>query len=263
MVQYEVALPIGMPMRYGADAALTALSAETLRPQAARTALAIGTVGRVGEELINCLLESPAYASLNLAVQAPLRSVLPGLRPWPVKPGALDAPYRSGTEIALPRVDDVFCCVGGTRSYFGRDRAYVPVRADQVPALARMAANSGARRFVLLSPLSAFLQLSAPAGAALHVREIDLVALGFETLVILRPTADYAAASGHLIERLVGWGAKAIMEILIPQRLQPPRARQIAQAAIRAAIMLEPGMHIINGRQITELAAGVSQAVWF
>lgn len=238
-------MPIESPMSHGTGAALVAPGEPAARPQASRTALALGTVGRVGEELINCLLESPAYSSLHVAVEATLASTLPRLKPWLLEPGA---------EIALPPVDDVFCCIGGMRSYFGRDRAYFPVRAEQIPALARMAARAGARRFVLLSPLSAFLQWSAPAGGAIHVREMELVGLGFESLVILRPTSDYVAGKGRFLERLIAWGAKTVMEIVIPPRLQPLRARLIAQAAICAATTFDPGVHIVDGRRITELA---------
>lgn len=247
-------MPIESPMSHGTGAALVAPGEPAARPQASRTALALGTVGRVGEELINCLLESPAYSSLHVAVEATLASTLPRLKPWLLEPGALDLPSRSGSEMVLPSVDDVFCCIGGTRSRFGRDRAYFPVRAEQIPALARMAARAGARRFVLLSPLSAFLQWSAPAGGAIHVREMELVGLGFESLVILRPTSDYVAGKGRFLERLIAWGAKTVMEIVIPPRLQPLRARLIAQAAICAATTFDPGVHIVDGRRITELA---------
>ncbi|MEX0961042.1 MAG: hypothetical protein WDZ63_17330 [Burkholderiales bacterium] len=231
------------------------MHAAPLKPQAValRTALAIGTVGRLGEELINCLLETPAYASVHVAVEAPLRSMLPRLRPWQVAPGTFGG-LTPATDIAMPRADDVYCCIDGTRTYFRRDRAYLPLTVEQLPALARTAARNGARRFVLLAPLSAFLQLSAPVGAAMHVREVDLVGLGFETLIVVRPTADYIAGQGNPLERLIAWGAKAVMEIIIPPRLQPLRARHIAQAAINAITDLGPGVHILGAARIAELA---------
>ena len=246
----------------------TSLLADALRTTAptprypARSALAIGTVGRIGEALINSLLEHPDYATVHVAVEAPLRSTLPRLRPWRIDPNALvrqdsvrqdSVRQADASGIALPPTDDVYCCVDGSRSYFGRDRAYFPVPAQLVPALARLAARSGARRLILLSPLPAHLQPSAPAGGAMHVRELELLGLGFETLVILRPTTDYATNCGNALARLVAWGAKAVMEIVIPQSLQPLRPRQIAQAAIHAAT-LGPGVHMIGGARIARLA---------
>jgi hypothetical protein len=226
-----------------------------LKPHAGapRTALAIGTVGRLGEELINCLLETPFYDSVHVAVEAPLRSMLPRLRPWQVVAAAFND-LTPASDVALPRADDVYCCIGGTRTYFHRDRAYLPLTMEQVPALARIAARNGARRFILLAPLSAYLQLSMPTGTAMHVREVDLVGLGFETLIVVRPTADYTAGQGNPLERLIAWGAKAVMEIIIPQRLQPLRARHIAQAAINAVTDLGPGVHILGAARIAELA---------
>lgn len=217
-----------------------------------RSALAIGTVGRTGEALINALLEHPDYATVHVAVEAPLRSTLARLRPWRIDPDAL-ACHGDAAGSALPPADDVYCCIDGRRSYFGRDRAYFPVAAQQLPVLARFAAAAGARRFILVSPLPAFLQLAAPAGGALHLREIDLIRLGFETLAILRPTTTGGGGRGNVLARLVARGASAMLEILMPQGLQPLSPHRIAQAAIAAAA-LGPGVHMIGGDRIAALA---------
>jgi hypothetical protein len=242
------------------DNALASATTSASTARASRSALALGTVGQIGEELINCLLESPAYSSVSVGVEAPLRSVVPRLQPWQVPAAALaDLARVEPADIELPRVDHVFCCISDARSYFKRDQAYVQLRKEQIPALARLAAQRGAKRFILLAPLSAFLQLSASAGGLIDVRESDLTSLGFEALIIVRPTADYATAQGNVLERLIGWGAKAIMQIMIPQRLQPLRARQIAQAAVNAASLLGAGIHIVGAHEIAELAAPGTQ----
>jgi hypothetical protein len=228
-------------------------SASTAR--ASRSALAIGTVGRIGEELINCLLESSAYSSVSVGVEAPLRSVVPRLRPWQVSAAALaDLARGEPADIALPGVDDVFCCISDARSYFKRDQAYVQLRKEQISAFARLAARRGAKRFILLAPLSAFLQLSASAGGLIDVHECDLVKLGFEALIIARPTADYATAQGSALERLIGWGAKAIMQIMIPNDWQPLRAREIARHTVNTALSSAPGVHIITSAEVAAVA---------
>jgi hypothetical protein len=251
-----------MHMPSSLDNALASATTSASTAHASRSALAIGTVGRIGEELINCLLESSAYSSVSVVVEAPLRSVVPRLQPWHVSAAGLADLARPETaEIELPGVDDVFCCISDARSYFKRDQAYVQLRKEQIPALARLAARSGARRFILLAPLSAFLQLSTSTGGLIDVRESDLTNLGFEALIIVRPTAEYATTQGNVLERLIGWGAKAIMQIMIPQRLQPLRARQIAQAAVNAARLLGAGVHIVSAHEIAELAAPSTQSM--
>jgi hypothetical protein len=238
------------------DYALSSTRTTRASEQASRSALAIGTVGRIGEELINCMLESAVYSSVSVAVEAPMRSMVPRLQPWRVPAMALADLDNVGSEqIELPRVDDVFCCISDARSYFKRDQAYVQLRKEQIPPLARLAAQRGAKRFILLAPLSAFLQLTGTTSGLIDVRESDLAALGFEALIITRPSADYANAQGNVLERLIGWGAKAIMQIVIPQRLQPLRARQIALAAVNAASLLGNGTHVIGSDKIAELAA--------
>jgi hypothetical protein len=237
------------------DNALSATKALGAPPRASRSALAIGTVGRIGEELINCLLESPEYHTVHVMVETPMHSMLPRLQPWQVDASTMSDLPRTAGEISLPLANDVFCCISDARSYFKRDQAYVMLRKEQIAPLAQIAARNGARRFILLAPLSAFLQLTAASDGLIDVRESDLAALGFEALIILRPAADYAIAQANVMERLIGWGARAIMQIMIPHRLQPLRARQIAQAAVNAAQLLGNGVHVVGAHEIAELAA--------
>ena len=222
-----------------------------------RSALAIGTVGRIGEELLNSLLENAAYRSVGVAVEAPLQSMIPRLQPWQIGAAVLDDVAGAAlANLSMPRVDDVFCCISDSRSYFKRDQAYVGIRAEHISALARLALDQGAKRFVLLSPLSAFLQLSAAHDSVISLSEAELASMAFETVIIMRATAEHTIAGSGWLERLIGWGAKAIMEIITPQRLQPLRARQIAQAAVNAAQTLGTGLHVVTGQQIRELAKG-------
>ena len=237
------------------DNALAATKTTGAAPRASRSALAIGTVGRIGEELLNCLLESPEYHVVHVLVETPMRSMMPRLQPHQVSIAAMNDLPHTSAKIALPFADDVFCCISDARSYFKRDQAYVMLGKDQIAPLAQIAAGNGAKRFILLAPLSAFLQLTAPAGGLIDILESELAALGFETLIIVRPAADYATTQGNVLERLIGWGAKAIMQIMIPQRLQPLRARQIAQAAVNAARLLGNGVHVVGAHEIAELAA--------
>src|SRR5690349_8821817 len=96
----------------------------------ARSALALGTVGRLGEELINCLLEAPHYTAVEVGVEAPMQSMLHRLQPWLLAPAALNDLASNSADLALPRVDDVFCCLADARSYFKRDQAYVMLRKE-------------------------------------------------------------------------------------------------------------------------------------
>jgi hypothetical protein len=219
-----------------------------------RSALALGTVGRLGEELINCLLESPHYAAVKVGVEAPMQSMLQRLQPWLVPAAALSEVPGNTEDLAFPRVDDVFCCFGDARSHFKRDQAYVMLRKEHILKLAQLAAGSGALHLIVIAPLSAFLQLTATASGLIDTLESQLAGIGFESLIIVRPAADYAKGRGNVIERLIAWGAKATLQIMIPPGLQPLRARQIAQAAVNAAQLLGPGVHIVGAEQIAALA---------
>jgi hypothetical protein len=243
--------PMPSPLDHALGAGVSRAGAEA----PGRSALALGTVGRVGEELLNCLLESPNYQRVHVLVEAPMRSMMSRLQPWQVSPTAMQDVAANATAPALPCVDDVFCCISDARSHFKRDQAYVMVDRSHIVALARAARASGARRFVLLAPLSAFLQLTSSSTGPIDVHESDLVSAGFASLIIVRPTADYAAPQGNVIERAIAWGAKAVMQIMTPPKLQPLRARKIAQAAVNAASLLGAGTHIVGAEAIAQLAS--------
>src|SRR4051812_8102255 len=125
------------------DNALAATQKVPAPTPASRSALAIGTVGRIGEELINCLLESPEYRAVHVVVETPMRSMMPRLLPHQIPTAAMNHPPHASAETSLPHVDDMFCCISDARSHFKRDQAYVMLRKEQIAPFARIAARNG------------------------------------------------------------------------------------------------------------------------
>jgi hypothetical protein len=107
---------------------------------------------------------------------------------------------------------------------------------------------------VVVSPLAALLQMSAATRAASSADEIALVEMGFEQLVIVRPTAaDVDEAGASLPRRLVRSAARAVADIMLPQYARALSARSAARAIVEAVAAAPRGVTILGARELMNL----------
>lgn len=114
-----------------------------------RTALVAGPTGLVGQQLLQRLLQDPAYAE----VRALSRRALP-LQHARLRVIQTDYYNLAGLGDAL-NVDDVFCCLGTTLRKAGSRAAFEDVDYRMVVELARAARAAGARQFLVISAVGA------------------------------------------------------------------------------------------------------------
>lgn len=136
-----------------------------------------GATGLVGGHVLRRLLDDPQVER----VIAPTRRGLP--------PHAkLENPLITSGWPALAGLDEAYACLGTTRKIAGSDDAFRAVDLDLTVAFARAAKAGGARRLGLVSSMGA-----NAASCLLYPRtkgeaEKAVAGLGFETLVIARPS---------------------------------------------------------------------------
>jgi hypothetical protein len=123
---------------------------------------------------------------------------------------------------------------------------------DDVLTAARIARDCGARRLVLVSPLSALLQLNAATHSLSSADEVELLEAGFDTVLIVRPAADAERSAGGLrgVARAV---SRMVLDIMLPPQVQPLRARVAAAAILEAAQRAKPGVSVIGARELTAI----------
>jgi len=156
-------------------------------------------------------------------------------------------------ELALPGVDDAFCCLGTTRRDAGSAAAFRRVDLDYVVAFARLAKRAGAQRFMLVS------SLSASAGSPfLYTRtkgesEAAIRAIGFTTVVILRPSF----LVGDRTRARLGEGvAIGVFRVIGPLLVGPLRryaavdASAVARTLISAAATAPAGVTVVESERI-------------
>ena len=149
--------------------------------QKGRKTLITGASGLVGGHALRLLLADPGCSQVASLGRRTLELKDPKLRQAVVDFDKL--------ELAGPfDFDEAFCCLGTTIRKAGSQEAFRKIDFEATLAFARLAKRSGATRFYLVSSTGAdarsrvfYSRVKGEIEAALH-------AVGFDTLVILRPS---------------------------------------------------------------------------
>jgi uncharacterized protein YbjT (DUF2867 family) len=212
-----------------------------------RTALVAGASGLVGGLLLEALLESPLYREVCSAGRRELAKQHPRLTQRTVDFSRLEAE-------SLPAAEDAFCCLGTTMKRAGSREAFRAVDFDAVLAFAKAAKRAGARRFLVVTALG------ADAGSRIFYNRVKgeaeeaLRGVGFDSLVILRPSlligerADYRAGE-HVAIVL----SKVLSPLLRPFSGRPIEARTVARAMLALARDTAPGVRVALSGELQEL----------
>lgn len=205
------------------------------------TALALGMAGALGEELLAQLVGSAELAAVYAAVTQPIGTASARFRPW--------VPDRSAIA-----VDEAWLCLTDAATFVPKASPIRRFGAADVPEAARLARRCGARRFVLVAPLAAVLQMSATARVLDPDTEIALREMGFAQLVIVRPTAADARAAGRgWLQRLADTAGRAVADIVLPGYTQVLSARTAARAVVAAVRAAPAGTTVLGARELLEV----------
>ncbi len=208
---------------------------------APRSAIVAGGTGLVGGTLLQLLGGDASYQRVTSLVR----------REVPAPPGVAvqRADFERLDELVLPEVDAAFCCLGTTRRAAGSAAAFRRVDLDYVVAFARLAKRAGAQRFLLVSSLGA-----SPSSPFLYPRtkgecEAAITAIGFTTVVIVRPSfllgARAQQRAGEAVALRVG---QLIRPLLVGalRKYAPVDATAVARTLVRAAATAPAGVLIIE-----------------
>lgn len=208
-------------------------------------AIVLGAVGSLGEALMARLLASPAYARIHVGVERAMPSTSARFAALPLASGA---PW--------PAVRDAFLCETPPEAPVKPDAPIRPLAPTQMLTAARAARAAGVSRLVLVAPLAAVLQLSGAVRTISQADEIELVALGFETLLIVRPAEQESdAPAGGWFRALVRSAGRAVLHIMLPPTVQPLRAETAAAAILAAVARARPGIQILGAKELAAIVA--------
>lgn len=158
---------------------------------------------------------------------------------------------------ALPAADEAYCCLGTTIRAAGSQAAFRAVDFDAVLAFARAAQRAGVQRFAVVSALGASPRSPTFYNRVKGEMEAALAGLGFESLVVARPSllAGDRAALGQprrAGERLA-LALAAPCSGVIPKAWRPIAAATVARAMRRALAEARPGVRIVESAELQDL----------
>lgn len=209
--------------------------------------LLAGGTGLVGRALLPILLDD-GRRTVRLLLRRPAAEPLPaGARALVVDFAALPP---------LPSADEACCALGTTLRQAGSKAAFRAVDHDAVLAFARAARAAGVRRLAVVSALGA-----DPASGSFYNRvkgetEQALQQLGFESLVIARPSLldGQRSSLGQPARPAEALALAATRPIArwLPKAWRPITPRQVARAMVRALALARPGVTVLSSSDMQE-----------
>jgi uncharacterized protein YbjT (DUF2867 family) len=152
-------------------------------------------------------------------------------------------------EAQVPPADDMFIALGTTISVAGSQAAFRAVDLDAVLALARAARVAGVRRLGVVSAMGADARSQVFYNRVKGEMELAVSALGFDTVVIARPSLldGERDALGQPTRRGEQFALKVmrLLKPLIPRNYQAISNAQVAKALVEAVQAGRPGVQIL------------------
>jgi uncharacterized protein YbjT (DUF2867 family) len=229
-----------------------------------------GATGLIGRALCTQLLGGQAGPEGGLggpALHLWVRRPLPAGHPAGRKPSGAAAPTAvqvHGVDFAaLPPLppatpnDRAISALGTTLAVAGSEAAFRGVDFDAVLAFAGAARRAGIRRFAAVSALGADARSRGFYNRVKGEAEEALRALGFETLVIARPSL-LAGDRASLQQQPRRGEALALaltrpLARCLPRAIRPIEADTVARALIHALGTSGPGVHVLDNAELQRL----------
>ena len=210
-------------------------------PTSTRVALVAGATGLVGQAILALLLADTRYSTVHVV----------GRRAPDVQhPKLVVHISASLTNWTCPAVDDVFIAVGTTIKVAGSKAAFKAIDGDMVVAIASAAKAAGATRLAVVSAMGASAQSNVFYNQVKGGMETAVSQLGFETLVIARPSLlagdrDALKQPERLAEKLSLLAFKWLKP-LIPPDYRAINASSVAVAMVYALQTSGKGQHVLS-----------------
>lgn len=216
-----------------------------------RTALIVGASGLVGGHCLALLLDDDAYGEV----------IALGRRNLPVEHAKLRQHVvdfdNLHSQKHLVRADDVFCCLGTTIKIAGSKEAFRKVDFAYPSETARLAAENGARQFLIVTALGADARSFIFYNRVKGETEAAVSRLPFQSMHIFRPSLLLGERAAPRVGEQIAEKAFKLFSFILAGRLakyRPIHARTVAASMLRRAKEQRPGIHIVESDLIAAIA---------
>lgn len=205
-----------------------------------RVALVAGATGLVGQTVLKLLLADAFYSVVHVV----------GRRaPTVQHPKLVVHISASLTNWSCPAIDDVFIALGTTIKVAGSQAAFKAIDGNAVVAIASVAKAAGATRLAVVSAMGASTQSGVFYNQVKGQMEKAVSQLGFEKLVIARPSL-LAGDRGALkqperVAEKLSLVAFKLLQPLIPANYRSINASSVARAMVDTLQTAGAGKHVL------------------
>ena len=214
--------------------------------------LVAGATGLVGRQLLGQLLADRHTGMVHALVKRDVQDLPSSVR-------LLRHRIDLTQPLTLPTAGVAYIALGTTIKAAGSQAAFANNDRDAAIAIARAARKAGVTHVAVVSALGADVNSAIFYNRVKGEMEAGLTALGFERLVIVRPSL--LAGDRHAIGQPLRIGEKIALTLLAPvDRLLPPKLRpvgadMVARAMRRVLREDGPAVQIVESAQIQIVGA--------
>jgi uncharacterized protein YbjT (DUF2867 family) len=216
------------------------------------TVLLAGASGLIGRALLGALLAPTRSERVLVLARRPLASDQARDPRVSVRVGDMAALAARASGVR-----DVFLALGTTIKVAGSEAAFRAVDFNLVVAIARAARSAGARRLAVVSALGADARSRVFYNRVKGEMEQALATLGYETLVVARPSLLLGdrAALGQPTRRGEVLAARLLGPVLgwVPASVRPIAADVVARAMLAALEEARPGTRVLPSAELQRL----------
>ncbi|MCW5907820.1 MAG: oxidoreductase [Chitinophagales bacterium] len=216
-----------------------------------RTALIIGSTGMVGEQCLRELLACNSYSKVVALTRSKLTLTHPKLE------NRVSDFDRLENVREWLNCDDVYCAIGTTIAKAGSQEAFRKVDYEYPLKVAQLALWNGAKRFILVSALGASASSPVFYNRVKGELEQALMQLGYEALIILRPSI----LLGNRKEQRTGEAAGMWVAEKLPflfcgpfKKYRGTPAVLVAQVMVKLGASNSKGVQVLENENIFEEA---------
>ncbi|MDP6909233.1 MAG: NAD(P)H-binding protein [Flavobacteriales bacterium] len=205
-----------------------------------------GSTGFIGTHLLELLKSDEDFEEVSVLTRRPLD--------LPEKFKMLEGNIE---QLSIPAIDVAFCALGTTMATAGTKEAFYHVDHDLVLGFAKSAKKAGATTFVLVSSVGANAKSSNFYLKVKGKTENDLMNLGFDSLIILRPSMLLGERKEFRFGELIGKGAMKLINPFMLGSLSKYKGiegKTVATAMLWLAKENLAGVHVLEGNQLQAFA---------
>ena len=208
------------------------------------SALILGATGLVGSELLDHLLDDPAYDRVVVVARRPTGKSHPKLDEQIFELGDME---KHADVFAVQRI---FCALGTTIGKAGSQERFRIIDHDYPLLAAKLGRSRGARHFLLVSALGASSRSKVFYNRVKGEVEADLRSLVYPSLTIARPSLLLGSRDefrfGEAFAKLFAW--------MLPPRWRGIRASTVARALIVLANEETRGARVVESKELRKIA---------